>query len=65
MLFWKSARKVTFVCSSSKGELSSSTVPANSAAKILRRLEPKNGIEVDVRVRAPKDESTASAHNLE
>ncbi|KAL1410609.1 FACT complex subunit spt16 [Vanrija albida] len=47
IIFWKSSRKVTFVCSSSK-------------AKILRQLQSQNGIEIDIRVRAPKDESTAS-----
>lgn len=30
------------------------------AAKILRQLQSQQGIEIDVRVRAPKDESTAS-----
>jgi hypothetical protein len=29
-------------------------------AKILRQLNSQQGVEIDVRVRAPKDESTAS-----
>jgi nucleosome binding factor SPN SPT16 subunit len=47
IIFWKASKKVTFVCSSSK-------------AKILRQLNSQQGVEIDVRVRAPKDESTAS-----
>ncbi|BEJ13264.1 hypothetical protein CspHIS471_0304380 [Cutaneotrichosporon sp. HIS471] len=46
IIVWKSSKKITFVCSSSK-------------AKILRQLQSQQGIEIDVRVRAPKDESTA------
>ncbi|KAK6905729.1 FACT complex subunit SPT16 [Kwoniella mangroviensis CBS 8507] len=45
MLFTKSPRKVTFVCSSSK-------------AKLLKQLQSSNGIEVDIQVRS-KDEGAA------
>ncbi|WRT64164.1 FACT complex subunit SPT16 [Kwoniella shivajii] len=45
MLFTKSPRKVTFVCSSSK-------------AKLLKQLQSSNGIEVDIQVRS-KDEAAA------
>ncbi|GFZ43528.1 FACT complex subunit SPT16 [Saitozyma sp. JCM 24511] len=45
MLFTRSPNKVTFVCSSSK-------------AKILRQLEGKGDVEIDIRVRG-KDEASA------
>ncbi|OWZ71873.1 FACT complex subunit SPT16 [Cryptococcus neoformans] len=50
MVFEKSPRKITFVCGSSK-------------AKLIRQLQPSNGIEIDVKVRS-KD-ATAAKETME
>ncbi|KAL7419533.1 FACT complex subunit spt16 [Cryptotrichosporon argae] len=47
VVFRRQGRKVTFVCSATK-------------AKILRQLEGVDGVEIEIFVRAAKDESTAN-----